>query len=141
MTIPVRTLADDVWTLLSAVPNLNTWRGEILDAAGQPTNPPVDPDGRVHPYAVAYFGGGQALGNRIAALPSRVSWSFQVTCVGGDDIRCMWAVDTVRAALSFKRVANTVIRESTDPGPIRRSDDIQPSICWVPVMFTVNAAG
>jgi hypothetical protein len=98
-TLPdVRPIADAVLALLKAVPSLNVFDAEL------PADPPLDPDGRVHPYVVLFPGGGHAFGTRINKdLPTDMSWGCRVLFVGGDRTRALWALDKIRAALTGKR--------------------------------------
>lgn len=140
---PVAELADPVWELIDAITNVNTYDGEIVDANGAPTQPPVDQDGRVHAYAVYYPGPGWAHALLACGGTDSLDWSFQVTCVGADRKRTLWCVDKVRAALSGKRVTvagqGLLITEVGNPGPIPRNDKVTPPRFFVPLIFAVNA--
>lgn len=135
MTVPaVRSLADDVWALLQAVTNVNHYRG-VVD-----TSPPKDPDGKVHAHTVFYPGAGRQVATRSCATPAALAWSFQITCVGGDDNRCLWCVDKVRTGLADATVADGyLIRpvRDADPGPVRRDDDTEPPRFYLPLLFGV----
>lgn len=141
MTVLTSDLADDVWALIDAVANVNTYRGEILDADGQPVDPPLDPDKRSHPYAVVYFGAGQHTRGRLGGTASRLPWTFQVSCVGGDDNRALWAADQVRAALTNTHVGGALLVETTDSGPMQRNDNVQPSRTVVHLMYRATVPG
>jgi hypothetical protein len=122
-TLPeVRPIADAVLALLRAVPNLNVFDAEL------PTDPPLDPDGRVHPYAVFFPGGGNAFGDRINQdLATDMSWSCRVLFVGGDRTRALWALDKVRAALTGKRpTGGARLKEVLDQVETRVELDITP---------------
>ena len=142
MTAPnVYLLADEVWNRLDALPAVNTYRGEIDGT------PPTDPDGRVHAYAIAYFGAGQPQAMRLDGGARGLRWTFQVTCVGGDDVRALWCINEVRGVLLGVRVpvgtgrVSGKVREVTDPGPLRRDDDVSPSRMYLPLQFGVYIAG
>jgi hypothetical protein len=140
VTVAVRTLADQVWALQQAITNVNHYRGNVA------SNPPLDPDGKVHAYAVLYAGAGRAFGGRMVAAPGQTDWTFQVTCVGGDDNRALWCVDKIRAALTGAPLAVSGtsagrIRELTNPGPVRRDDDVSPPRYYLPLLFGVHVAG
>ncbi len=142
-TVAVRSLADEVWGILEALVGVNVYRGEIPQSDDpQVPIPPLDPDGRVHPYLVVYFGGGHASSNRVCATPNTTGWNFQVSCAGGDDNRALWCVDQVRAALTGTRVAGGVLRETIEgPDLIQRTDGPPPSRCWVPVAYSLYVCG
>lgn len=140
MTVSARLLADEVWDLLRTVTNVNHFRGEVASA------PPLDPDGRVHAYDVFYPGAGWRASNRLGAGLNRLEWTFQVTCVGGDDNRCLWCVDKVRAMLTGARIQLDGarpgrIRELGDRGPVIRDDDVNPPRYFLPLDFGVYVAG
>jgi hypothetical protein len=141
VTVSVKSTADTVWALIDAVANLNTWRQEILDDTGAPVDPPLDPDTRVHPYAVVYFGAGQTAIDRESSAPVRTPITFQVSCVGGDDIRCLWAVDQVRTALVGQVVAGGRVVEINDAGPLTSDEDLQPSRTMTHLIFRIHARG
>ena len=127
-----------VFALLDGIANLNAFDGEV------PTTPPLDPDGRVHPYAVLYAGPGRASSQTVCATPRDMDVSFQVTAVGGDTSRCLWAVDRIRGTLTGMRLTVDGLEvgqivETTDPGPARRDDDVQPSRMFVPILYSLTA--
>jgi hypothetical protein len=108
--------------LLRAVPNLNVFEAEL------PGNPPLDPDGRVHPYAVFFPGGGRAFGDRLNDIPTDLRWDFRVLFVGGDGDRALWALDKIRAALTGKRpTGGARLKELLDEVNIRVETDVVPS--------------
>lgn len=144
MTAPaVLTIADDVWAVLDAIADLNTYDGEILDGEGRPTSPPNDPDGRCHSYAVYYPAPGRQTLGRLAAVPLNVAWAFQVTCAGGDRTRCLWAVDRVTAAFMGRRfiyadVISGKVTQAADAGPVRRDETVKPSRFYLPLLFALH---
>lgn len=132
-TVPsVRTTADQVHALLDGIANLLVFRG----AAGQI---PLGKDKTVDSYAVAYYGGGHPFVTRLGGRPRNVEWSAQITCAGGNDVKALWAIDQVRAALTGKRItvgARTgLLRELGDPGPIREDRSISPYRYYSPLDF------
>jgi hypothetical protein len=134
----IRLLRQAVLDLLDAAPGLNVFDGEVA------TDPPRDPDGRVHPYAVLYASPGAHLTTALDGLHDLIRWSFQVTAVGGDAQRCAWAVDTALTALLDQRptVAGAVTARvglAGDPGPARRDDDVHPPRHWTPLLFELTA--
>ncbi len=140
--VATRLLADQVWSILDAIAGLNSYDGEIVDDNDNPTTPPLDTDGRVHPYAVFYPSPGRRDLRRLAHVPTNVAWSFQVTCVGGDNTRCLWASDQVSGALTGLRLtvdgqATGKLAEGADTGPMRRDDDVTPARLFVPLLFAL----
>lgn len=115
--VAVATLA-----LLQAIPNLNVFVAEL------PSNPPLDPDKRVHPYAVFFPGGGKAFGDRLNDAPTDLRWDFRVLFVGGDTDRALWALDKIRAALTGKRpTGGARLKEVLDEVNTRVETDVVPS--------------
>lgn len=135
-TIPsTRTTADEVQQLLAAIPNLIVFRGAVGDV-------PLEKDGTVKAYAVAYYGGGQGFRPRLGGKPRHLAWSVQVTCAGGDDVKALWAIDQVRAALTGTRVTNGtrtgLLHELGDAGPVRKDTSILPHRYYLPLDFGLN---
>jgi hypothetical protein len=154
MSISVRLAADGVWALLTPLQTMApegvtptvpasgvfVYRGEVKDTAGNPASPPNDPDSRTHAHAIFYPSPGRVPFERLGGGMLNVNWGFQVTCVGGDENRCMWAVDKVRAALLCKRITldgaqSGQVYEDADAGPVRRDDSVQPPRYFVPLLF------
>lgn len=140
---PVADLADPIWALIDAIANVNTYDGEIADAAGSPIDPPLDDDKRIHAYAVYFPSPGWAHALLACGGTDSLDWSFQVTCAGADRVRTLWCVQQVRAALGGARVEisgqQLPIRETGNPGPIRRDEQVTPHRFYVPLNFAVNA--
>jgi len=128
---------DAVWTALDALTAVNTYDGEV------PKTPPVDPDGRVHAYAVLYASPGNQFSTTLTGGQSALLGSFQVTCVGGDPTRALWCVDKVRTAMATTVTldgrAYPIRAREEDPGTVRRDDDVAPPRHYVPVEFLVFA--
>lgn len=132
-TVPsARTTADEVHELLDAIDNLLLFRGKVGAV-------PMGDDGTVDAYATAYYGAGAPRTTRLGGRPRNLDWGFQVTCAGGDDVKALWCVDEVRAALTGKRVTNGtrtgLLYEIGDPGPIREDRSISPSRYYLPLDF------
>lgn len=132
-TVPsVLSTADQVHELLDAIPNLLVFRG----ATGQV---PLGSDKTVDAYVVAYYSGGHPFSTRLGGRPRHVSWSAQLTCAGGNDIKALWAVDQVRAALTGQRITlaarSGLLHELGDPGPIRKDRSITPYRYYLPLDF------
>lgn len=119
----VTPVADAVYALLQGIEHLNVYDGEL------PNDPPKDPDGRVHQYAVFFGGGGHAFGDRLnRSTPTDVSWTCRILFVGGDTTRARWAVDHIRAALTGKRpTADGHLKEVLDDVTIRIENNVVPS--------------
>ncbi len=110
--------------------------------AGQaPGNPPADRLG-VHPYAVVYADPGAAE-PRFTGVEGALTVTWQVTCVGGTQNRCLSAVDRVRAALHLARVqvpggpSSGTLAPPTGytPGPVRRDPERTPQGAEQPRFF------
>jgi hypothetical protein len=119
----VTPVANAVLALLEAIDDLNVYDGELI------TNPPLDPDGRVHPYAVFFGGGGNAFGDRLNKdTATDMSWTCRVLFVGGDMTRAIWALDRIRAALTGKRpTGGARLKEVLDDVTIRTETNVVPS--------------
>jgi hypothetical protein len=123
-TLPAITpVADATYALLQAIPNLNVFETEL------PSDPPKDEDGRVHPYAVFFPGGGNAFGDRLNKdTATDVAWRCRVLFVGGDKTRALWALDKIRAALTGARpTGGARLKEVLDDVTIRTETDVIPS--------------
>jgi hypothetical protein len=124
--LPAVTPVDEAtYALLQAIEHLNTFDTEL------PKDPPLDPDGRVHPYAVYFPDGGQAISDRLNHVPTDVVWTARILIVGGDKTRALWALDKIRAALTGARptggarlkeaLADVTFRTETNVTPSRTS--------------------
>lgn len=140
-TLPsVRTLADDVWATLGGTAGqaftagvVNLYRGNVTATV------PLDGDGSVHAYAVLYAGAGAIpAARRVGGRPRNLGWSFQVSCVGGDDTRLLWCVDQIRGRLTGQKVGGAVVREVGDPGPLREDTSITPYRYFLPLDFGLS---
>lgn len=124
-TLPAITpAADATYALLQAVPDLNVFDTEL------PKNPPLDDDGRVHPYAVFFPGGARAFGDRLNQdLPTEVAWDCRILLVGGDKTRALWALDKVRARLTGARPISggARLKETLDRVIFRTETNVVPS--------------
>jgi hypothetical protein len=125
---------EQVWTLLDATPDVNTYDSEV------PKTPPLDIDGRVHAYAVLFVSPGRPTALMLDGTQDSLSTSFQVTCVGGDQARALWCVDQVRAQLvgAFVEIngrQHQITASETQPGPVRRDDDVTPPRHFVAELF------
>jgi hypothetical protein len=128
-----------VLTLLGGVSGLTVYDGLV------PKTPPVSAeDGAVLPYAAVYPGAGAPTRGSLSGATSEVPWGFQVTAVGGDRSRCLWAVKKVDAVLLDQRLTVTdwstsrIVRE---PGPdMRLDEDVKPPRFWIPLLYQLTAA-
>lgn len=140
MTVDARLLKNDVLARLRAV--LKTYDGEIP----QDDPPAADGDGRVHPYTVLYADAGRAHATTLCETPRDFAWGFQVTCVGGDADRCLWAVARVRGALTGARLAvdgtqSALLVETLDRPLVRRDDEPTPPRHYAPIQYGVDLTG
>jgi hypothetical protein len=150
----VRLAADGIWALLTPLQTMApesvtatvpaagvfVYCGEVKDTQGNPSTPPADPDTLIHPHLIFYPASGRVPFERLGGGLLNVDWGFQVTCVGGDENRCMWTVDKVRTALLCKRITlngapTGPVYEDADAGPVRRDDDVVPARYYVPLLF------
>lgn len=90
--------SDATFALLEGIEHLNVYTSEVL-----PKDPPLDPDGHVHPYAVYFPGGGNAMSDRLNDVPTDLDWTCRILMVGGDMTRALWVLDRVRANLTGAR--------------------------------------
>lgn len=132
-TVPsARTTADEVHELLDDIANLLVFRGKVGEV-------PLGSDKTVVAYAVGYYGGGEPRTTRLGGRPRNLAWSGQITCAGGDDVKALWAVDQVRAALTGVRVTNGartgLLRELGDPGLVKEDRSISPYRYYLPLDF------
>ncbi|MBO0826210.1 MAG: hypothetical protein J2P24_00370 [Streptosporangiales bacterium] len=140
MTVDARAAKDDVLARLRAV--IKTYDGEIP----QDDPPPVDGDGRVRPYTVLYVNPGSAYATTVCDTPRDMAWGFQVTCVGGDPDRCLWAVTKARTALTGARLTvdgarSGLLAETLDRVFVRRDDEPTPSRHYAPIQYGVDLTG
>lgn len=132
-TVPsARTTADEVHQLLDAIDHLLVFRGKVGDV-------PLGDDRTAVAYAVAYYGAGAPRVTRVGGRPRNLAWSCQITCAGGDDVKALWCIDQVRAALTGARVANGnrsgLLYEIGDPGPLRVDRGVTPWRHYLPLDF------
>lgn len=123
--------------LRAGAPLVNVYVGEV------PQTPPVDPDGRVHVYAVLWPGPGTPTQDRLVPIVDGLLWSGQVTCVGGDVTRALACADAVSDALTGRTldlggVRTGYLREIGDPGPAREDRDAKPSRWFVPLTYQLH---
>lgn len=133
----VRPISDQVWDQLQTLTAVNLFDGEV------PGSPPLDPDGRVHAYAVFYPGIGRGYSNRGGGTAHSLNWGCQVTCVGGDRTRALWCVDQVRGVLDGLRVTvagrNALLVDVTpEETPLRRDPDISPPRFYLPLLYRTS---
>lgn len=117
----VRPVGAAVLALLQGITGLNVFDGEL------PADPPKDPDGRVHPYAVLFPGAGHGFSDRLNDAPTTLSWTCRVLFVGGDSTRALWALDKIRAALTGARpTGGARLKEVLDQVETRVELDVLP---------------
>lgn len=134
--VSTRAVHEPVWALLDGIFGVNTYDAEV------PNNPPLDPDGRVHAYAVLYMAPGRPTALTLDATQGSLFAGFQVTCVGGDPTRALWCLDKVRGALvgAFITVdgrEHQITASEFDPGTVRRDDDVTPPRHYIPDRYDV----
>lgn len=142
-TRDVALVANPIWALIDAVPNVNTYDGEIVNARREPITPPLDDDGRVHAYAVFYASSGLARAITLDADPDVLDFSFQVTCVGGDRERALWCVTQIRKALTgvWVTVAGQQLQIREDvSGAVRPDNNTTPPRHFAPLQFVLTGA-
>lgn len=129
---------DAVWARLETVSGVNAYDGEV------PARPPVDSDSRVSSYAVLYYSPGRRYASALNGAQGSVDGTFQVTCVGGDPTRALWCVDRVIESLTgtpvvVDGVARRIrVDEGSDPGTVRRDDNVAPPRHYVPLRFRLH---
>lgn len=130
MTVPsARGLHTATLAVLRAVnpTNLEVFDGEVG------SNPRDDNDKRVHPYLVMYSTPGRAVSTSMCATTRTLEWSCEVVCVGGDQNRCLAAVDAARTVLDTELVVpgqtGQRLREvhATRVRPVYRDDVTRPA--------------
>lgn len=130
-------LHDAVWAKLDAITDINAYDGEV------PKTPPLDPDQRVHAYAVLYISLGNVFATALSGTQGALLGAGQVSCVGGDPTRALWCVGKVRAGLATTVTLDgksyPIRLREEDPGPLRRDDNVSPPRHWGPVEFQVFA--
>lgn len=127
-----------VLAILDALPDLGSYDAEV------PTTPPADPDGRVHPYCVLYPSNGTRDRTSILATSDMVRWPFQVTAVGGDMQRCLFAAREVTDALTDVRItaggwSSSPIEHLPGPDPAKDETPGLTPRFYVPLLFAVIA--
>jgi hypothetical protein len=128
-----------VLALLDGVSGLSVYDGEV------PKTPPLSTaDGRVLPYVVLYAGAGTPIRDSLSAASSRFDWGWQITAVGGDRGRCLWAVTQADKALLDKRLTISgwsTSRITREPGTeLRLDEDVEPPRTMAPLLYRLVAA-
>lgn len=131
--ISLVSVADALATALT-IPNLLHFPGGPPDDQTMPR----DEAGRALPYLASYLGAGQVFASRhggirpAAGVPLDLRVPFQVTAAAGTYEGALWAVGKTRAALTGLQLLNgaTRLREDTDPGPMRRDEDVPSDVRW-----------
>lgn len=92
-------------------------------------------------YAVLYMSPGQVMSESLADQRTDMQVMFQVTCVGADEERCLWAADKARAALHppLTVTGRKAFRvEELGGPPMLRDDDLAPPLFYVPIQFMLR---
>lgn len=124
---------------LDAIPNLNVFDGAVGEA-GQP-EPPTDPDGGVHMFAVLHTTPTGRASENLGGAVDRHRWAFQVTCAGGSPDRALRAAGKVLDALTGTRLtpdSDPVTEVLDTPPPPHREPDPKPARWSIPLLFAVN---
>jgi hypothetical protein len=117
--------------LLEGISEIDAYEG------GVPGQIQYDSDGKAHGYAVLHAGPGTELYQRMVPLADAKNFTFQITCVGGDDRRAIWVCDLVIPAIAGKKLTGTTTikqEQSTDRVQIDRA--VNPPRFWVPLLFS-----
>lgn len=124
-------------TVLDAIADLNVYDAEV------PKTPPLDPDGRAHPYAVVYAGAATNERANLTGNSTTYRWPFQITVVGGDRQRCGWAAKAVTGAIVDLRLTVTGFETGLithEPGPqMSRDDSPTPPRHYQPLLFSLTS--
>lgn len=133
---------DAVLAVLKAIDPINF---PITDGEPDDRDLKFDPDGRVHPYAVLYLGNTATIIQRMCRTPDVRNFGFQVTAVGGDNDRCLWAVDLVEKHLVGRRLTlpggeSTPINQEPISGPSQIDRSVNPTRTYLPLFFFCRLA-
>lgn len=144
-----RALTGAVKVRLDGVADLTVYRGEV------PAKPPViqtddedDDSLRVAPYAVLYPSPGtpSPAGQEYAETYTSLDWLIQVTVAAGYSEDAEAAVDRVDNQLlgwapTIASIACDALRPPLgfDPGPMRRSDEVEPPRFYLPLQYVLTA--
>lgn len=115
---------------------LGVYDGEVNDS------PVLDGDGRVRPYVVLRAGPAYPCGQVLAGAFSVLDYRFGVACVGGDQRRCLWAMDRVNGALISQRLTvpgrlSGLVYPGPASPPVERVDPIAPPRYVAALLFDV----
>lgn len=124
----------EVFGLLQAIEHLNAYIDDL------PTDPPLDDDGRVHPYCVFYPGRGKAFGDRLNQdTPTVATWRGRILFVGGDNRRAQWALAKIRTALTGRRMSNgSRLKEVLDEVTTRTETNVNPSRTSGAILYSLH---
>lgn len=142
MAVPsARLLHQAVLTALRAIDpaNLEVFDGEV------DKDPRKDNDKRTHPYLVLYSDPGSAKRTSLCGTTNSLEWGCEVVCVGGDQNRCLWAVDKARAVLdtdlTIPGQTGQRLREehATKLRPVGRDDTTRPARFEVSLLLAADS--
>lgn len=117
---------------------------EVFDAEVD-GDPRKDNDKRVHPYLVFYADAGNAKRTSLCGTTTALAWGCEVVCVGGDQNRCLWAVDKARTILDRELVipgqTGQRLREehATKLRPVGRDDTTRPARFEVSLLLAADS--
>lgn len=144
--VSVRTLGDQVWAALGGGAGETFTTGSVNLFRGKVTNPPLDPDGTVHAYAVLYESPGRRSGSRLGSTRDRLDAGFQVTCVGGDTTRCLWCIDKITTTLTGLAITvpgrtqpRRIVEDASNASRyVIADEDVSPARFFVPLLFNIR---
>jgi hypothetical protein len=113
MVVTALSVHDVVWDKLDAIANINAYDGEV------PKTPPLDPDGRVHAYAVLFISAGRLYSTALDGAQGTMLASGYINCVGGQ--------------------AFPIRFRDEDPGVLRRNDEVTPPRHWIQLEYQILA--
>ena len=135
--VSTRALAEAVWAILDAAPNLDVYDGEVTP------RPSEDTAGVVKGYAVFYPSPGNDQPASLAGTAGPVLWGFQVTCVGGDRNYLLRTVDVVRGLLTGRTLTVSGVNVGLMRPPLgfipptREITTVKPPRLEVPLQYQV----
>lgn len=139
------TLYDLVWDRMQSAPSAYAVDGNMFVYPGEvPATPPMDDDGRICSYACLYMFPGLLTSTDLTGDQKTLMGVFQITCVGGDERRCLGTVDAIRSTVPGRVTIgglNRVIRlnENLAQNPVRTDSGVWPPRKYVAVDFDLFA--
>lgn len=140
-------LGAEIWKQLGGGANQVFTEGVVNLFRGRVHNPPLDPSGVVHAYAVLYETPGRHSGSRAGSTRDRFDGLFQVTCAAGDNTDgALWCADQVKARLTGTlltvpgrtKKARIVEDESNAARSVIVDEDVDPPRFYLPLLFRIR---